>query len=93
MRSLSDSSVTTRDEFEFGIVGFVVFGFCGFVVFGSDMISFFEVGPHRVGEPQKTQPQMLAYRANFRSSGILSQVYSHKSQSVQGYLFVFREDH
>ena len=26
--------MTTRDEFEFGIVGFVVFGFCGFVVFG-----------------------------------------------------------
>ena len=48
MRSLSDSNVTTRDEFEFGIVGFVVFGFCGFVVFGSGMISFFEVGPHRV---------------------------------------------
>ena len=72
MRSLSDSSVTTRDEFEFGIVGFVVFGFCGFVVFGFwyDLVFWGRTSQGEVGEPQKTQPQMLAYRANFRSSGI-----------------------
>ena len=51
--------MTTRDEFEFGIVGFVVLGFCGFVVFGSGMISFFEVGPHRVRSesPRRHNPK------------------------------------